>query len=216
MFTVRAPGRSEPNIFIIRHCGLHCGMRLKSVINDDTLGAGALISICACNSGAAVALNRPRRACCFGFMGDHSISARYGLASPDLRGGRLGGSSKDALALGSDVPDRMAKVRDDVVSQGPGLEKMAHRPDREADYVADHHHSYAPGDDSRSEATYCHDIRDRVQRAVDRVLVTPQILRTEGAEGFTHRVDLLGTTQRHYAGFTAVAWRSRRNSSAAG
>jgi len=59
MFTVRAPGRNEPNIFIIRHCGLHCGMRLKSVINDHTLGTGALISICACNSGAAVALNRP-------------------------------------------------------------------------------------------------------------------------------------------------------------
>ena len=53
---------------------------------------------------------------------------------------------------------------------------------READYVADHHHSYAPRDDTRDEATYCHDIRDRVQRAVDRVLATPQILLTDGAE----------------------------------
>jgi hypothetical protein len=69
---------------------------------------------------------------------------------------------------------------------------MAYRPDREADYVADHHHSYAPCDDTRSDATYCHDIRDRVQRAVDRILVTAQILLTEGAEGFTHQVDLLG------------------------
>ena len=67
------------------------------------------------------------------------------------------------------------------------------------------HHSYAPRDDTRSEATYCHDIRDRVQRAVDRVLVTAQILLTEGAEGFTHQIDLLGTGQRRYAGFTAVA-----------
>jgi hypothetical protein len=100
----------------------------------------------------------------------------------------------------------MTEVRDEVVSQGPRLEeKMTYRPDREADYVADHHHSYTPGDDTRNEATYCHDIRDRVQRAVDRVLVTPQILRTEGAEGFTHQVNLLGTTQRHYTGFTAVA-----------
>ena len=115
-------------------------------------------------------------------MGDHSISARYWLASPDLRGGRSGGASKDALALRSDVPDRMTENRDEVVSQCPRLEKMTYRSDREADYVADHHHSYAPGDDSRSEATYCHDIRDRVQRAVDRVLATPQILLTEGAE----------------------------------
>jgi hypothetical protein len=68
---------------------------------------------------------------------------------------------------------------------------MAYRPDREADYVADHHHSYAPREDTRNEATYCHDIRDRVQRAVDRVLVTPQILLTEGAERFTHQIDLL-------------------------
>ncbi len=63
----------------------------------------------------------------------------------------------------------------------------------------------APCDDTRSEATYCHDIRDRAQRAVDRVLVTAQILLTEGAEGFTHQIDLLGTGQRRYAGFTAVA-----------
>jgi len=76
----------------------------------------------------------------------------------------------------------MAEVRDEVVSQGPGLEQMAYRSDREADYVADHHHSYAPRDNTRDEATYCHDIRDRVQRAVDRVLATPQILLTEGAE----------------------------------
>src|SRR4051812_17039274 len=91
----------------------------------------------------------------------------------------------------------MAEVRDDVVSQGPGLEKMAYRSDREGDRVADHDHSYAPGDDSRSEATYCHDIPDRVQRAVDRVLVTAQILRREGAEEFTHQIGLLSTSQRH-------------------
>jgi len=126
----------------------------------------------------------------------------------------LGGTSKDALTLGSDVPDRMAEVRDEVVSQGPGLEQMAYRSDRETDYVADHHHSYAPRDDTRDEATYCHDIRDRVQRAVDRVLVTPQILLTEGAEGVTPQIDLLSTGQRCYAGFTAVAWRPRRNISA--
>ena len=75
----------------------------------------------------------------------------------------MGWTSKDALTLGSDVPDRMAEVRDEVVSQGPGLEQMAYRSDREADYVADHRHSYAPRDDTRDEATYCHDIRDRVQ-----------------------------------------------------
>jgi len=40
----------------------------------------------------------------------------------------LGGTSKDALTLGSDVPDRMAEVRDEVVSQGPGLEQMAYLP----------------------------------------------------------------------------------------
>ena len=82
---------------------------------------------------------------------------------------------------------------------------MAYRRDREGDCVADQGHSYAPRDDSRSEATYCHDSPDRVQRAVDRVLVTPQILLTEGAEGFTHQIDLLSTAQRRYAGFTAVA-----------
>ena len=127
----------------------------------------------------------------------------------------MGGTSKDALTLGSDVPDRMAEVRDEVVSQGPRLEKkMAHRRDREADSVADHRHSYAPRDDTRDEATYCHDIRDCVQRAVDRVLVTPQILLTEGAEGVTPQIDLLSTGLRCYAGFTAVAWRPRRNISA--
>ena len=109
----------------------------------------------------------------------------------------------------------MAEERDEVVSQGPRLEKkMAYRPDREADYVADHDHSYAPRDDSRNEATYFHGIRDRVQRAVDRVLVTPQILLTERAEGFTHQIGLLGTGQRRDAGFTAVAGRPRRNVSA--
>ena len=99
----------------------------------------------------------------------------------------------------------MAETRDEVVSQGPRLEKMAYRPDREGDCVADHDHSYAPRDDTRNEATYVHDIRDRVQRAVDRILVTAQILLTEGAEGFTHQIDLLGIGQRRYAGFTAVA-----------
>jgi hypothetical protein len=100
----------------------------------------------------------------------------------------------------------MAEKRDEVVSQGPRLEKkMAYRRDREADYVADHDDSSASRDDTRSEATYFHDIRDRVQRAVDRVLVTAQILLTEGAEGFTHQIDLLSTGQRRYAGFTAVA-----------
>jgi hypothetical protein len=99
----------------------------------------------------------------------------------------------------------MTENRDEVVSQCPRLEKMTYRSDREADYVADHHHSYAPRDDTRSEATYRHDIRDRVQRAVDRVLMTPQIRLTEGAEGVTPQVNLLGTTQRHCAGFTAVA-----------
>ena len=91
---------------------------------------------------------------------------------------------------------------------------MADRSDREADSVADHHHSYAPGDDTRDEATYCHDIRDRVQRAVDRIVMTPQILLTEDAEGFTPQIDLLSTGQRRYAGFTAVAWRPRRTISA--
>jgi hypothetical protein len=99
----------------------------------------------------------------------------------------------------------MAETRDEVVSQGPRLEKMAYRPDREGDCVAHHDHSYAPGDDSRSKATYFHDIRDRVQRAVDRILVTAQILLAEGAEGFTHQIDLLSTGQRRDAGFTAVA-----------
>jgi hypothetical protein len=108
----------------------------------------------------------------------------------------------------------MAEERDEVVSQGPRLEtKMAYRPDREADYVADNDHSYAPRDDTRNEATYFHDKCDRVQRAVDRVLVTPQILLTEGAKGFTHQIGLLGTGQRRYAGFTAVAG-SQRNISA--
>ena len=105
----------------------------------------------------------------------------------------------------------MAEARDEVVSQGPRLEKMAYRSDREGDRVADHDHSYAPGDDSRSEATYCHDSPDRVQRAVDRVLVTPQILLTEGAEGVTPQIDLLSTGQRCYAGFAAVAGRPGRN-----
>ena len=109
----------------------------------------------------------------------------------------------------------MAEVRDEVVSQGPRLEKkMAYRRDREADGVADHHHSYAPYDDTRDEATDCHDSRERVQRAVDRIVVTAQILRTEGAEGVTPQIDLLSTGQRCYAGFTAVAWRPRRNISA--
>ena len=63
-------------------------------------------------------------------------------------------------------------------------------------------------------ANHFHDIRDRAQRAVDRVLVTPQILLTEGAEGFTHQIDLLGTSKRHYAGFTAVAGGQRPNTSA--
>jgi hypothetical protein len=35
--------------------------------------------------------------------------------------------------------------------------------------------------------------------------VTAQILLTEGAEGFTHQIDLLSPGQRRYAGFTAVA-----------
>ena len=61
---------------------------------------------------------------------------------------------------------------------------------------------------------HSHDILDRAQRAVDRVLVTPQILLTEGAEGFTHQIDLLGTSKRHYAGFTAVAGGQRPNTSA--
>jgi hypothetical protein len=100
----------------------------------------------------------------------------------------------------------MKDVRDEVVSQGPRLEKkMAYRRDREGDYVADHAHSYAPRDDTRNEATYCHDIRDRVHRAVDRIVVTAQILRTEGAEGFSPQIDLLSTGLRCYAGFTAVA-----------
>ena len=79
----------------------------------------------------------------------------------------------------------MAEIRDEVVSQGPRLEKkMAYRRDREGDCVADNHaHSYAPRDDTRNEATYWHDSRDRVQRAVDRVLVTAQILLTESAKG---------------------------------
>ena len=128
----------------------------------------------------------------------------------------LGGASKDALALGSDEPDRMAEIRDEVVSQDPRLEKkMAYRRDREGDCVAGNHaHSYAPRDDTRNEATYCHDSRDRVQRAVDRVLVTAQILLTESAKGFTHQIDLLGTGRRRYAGFTAVAGEPRRNISA--
>ena len=71
------------------------------------------------------------------------------------------------MAFGSDGPDRMAEARDEVVSQGPRLEKMAYRPDREGDRVADHAHSCTPRDDRRSQASRVHDIRDRVQRVVD-------------------------------------------------
>ena len=109
----------------------------------------------------------------------------------------------------------MAQDRDEVVAQGPRLEnKMAYRRDREGERVAEHAHSEAPRGDTRNEAPYFHDIGERVQRAVDRVLVTPQILLTEGAEGVTPQIDLLSTGQRCYAGFTAVAWRPRRNISA--
>ena len=45
------------------------------------------------------------------------------------------------LALGSDGPDRVAEVRDEVVSQGPRLEKMAYRGDREGDRVGEHAHA---------------------------------------------------------------------------
>src|SRR6478609_4719184 len=106
----------------------------------------------------------------------------------------------------------MAEAQDEVVSQGPRLEKkMACCPDREGDHVADHAHSCAPRDDTCNETTHFHDSRDRVQPAVDGVLVTPEILLTEGAKGFTHEIDLLGTGQRCYAGFAAVAGRPGRN-----
>jgi hypothetical protein len=73
---------------------------------------------------------------------------------------------------------------------------MAYRRDREADRVADRDRSHAPRNDTRNEATYCHDNPDRVQRAVDGILVAPQILLTVGGEGVTHQIDLLSTPQR--------------------
>src|SRR3977135_3542904 len=51
---VRVPWRSGPRGRIQRHCGLHCGIRRKSDINAQTFEAGALISTCACNSGAGI------------------------------------------------------------------------------------------------------------------------------------------------------------------
>ena len=52
---VRVPWRSGPSDFINRHCGLHCGIRRRSDTSAHTLATGALMSICACNSGAAIA-----------------------------------------------------------------------------------------------------------------------------------------------------------------
>src|SRR6185312_11343657 len=51
---VLVPWRTGPNAFIMRHCGLHCGIRLRSETNVHTLATGASMSICACNSGAAM------------------------------------------------------------------------------------------------------------------------------------------------------------------
>jgi hypothetical protein len=45
-------------------------------------------------------------------MGDHSISARYWLTSPGLRGGLLGAAIKESVTFGSDVPDWMAEALD--------------------------------------------------------------------------------------------------------
>jgi hypothetical protein len=41
---------------MIRHCGLHCGIRLRSETSDQTFATGALISISAFRIGAAIIL----------------------------------------------------------------------------------------------------------------------------------------------------------------
>src|SRR5271154_3334607 len=51
---VRVPWRTGPSGRINRHCGLHWGIRRKSVTSAQTFETGALISTCACNSGAAI------------------------------------------------------------------------------------------------------------------------------------------------------------------
>ena len=56
--SVRVPGRSGPSSFIIRHCGLHCGIRLRSETRLQTLLTGASMSISARKSGAAIVLLR--------------------------------------------------------------------------------------------------------------------------------------------------------------
>src|SRR5271156_4155962 len=52
--TVRVPWRTGPSGRINRHCGLHWGIRRKSLTSAQTFETGALISTCACNSGAAI------------------------------------------------------------------------------------------------------------------------------------------------------------------
>src|SRR6201994_1706335 len=59
--SVRVPGRTGPNGLITRHCGLHCGIRRKSLTSAQTVDAGALISIWACKSGAT--MTKPPTSC---------------------------------------------------------------------------------------------------------------------------------------------------------
>src|ERR1700681_3364055 len=56
-FNVRVPGRTGPSAFITRHCGLHWGIRFRSLINAHTVATGALMSTCACSTGATIALS---------------------------------------------------------------------------------------------------------------------------------------------------------------
>ena len=55
--TVRAPWRMPPSGFIRRHWGLHRGMLPRSDTSSHTRETGALMSICACNSGAAMSFS---------------------------------------------------------------------------------------------------------------------------------------------------------------
>src|ERR1700758_2764293 len=91
-FTVRVPCRTGPSAFIIRHCGLHVGIRRRSVINSQTLSVGALMSIWACNSGSAIC--------------DSSKSAQPGLGAARSAAGRTTLPQKHGCA-----EDRKAEPR---------------------------------------------------------------------------------------------------------